>query len=304
MSSSCTVARALALGALCWLGSGCRAARSGRAPSPKPTPSAASSVERPPPVASKVTTRPALAGGDVAAPPPDARHEPCGSFSRLLAPGSGEPRPNDDDRVLLEYATFTRSGQPVDDSKTHDEPVGESVRNLAPGLVCVVKRMQVGESRRVWLPAALQLKDQEEPRAEPALDLTIDLTLRSLTRAPERPVDYASPPRTARRTATGLYFQLLHRGPEQRRPVGNSRVTIYHSGWTNRGVLFESSVLGGRPASYLSYELPTGLSEGIQLMHVGDKMRFWLPERLAYATANRGAPKGPVVFDVELLGVE
>jgi len=222
----------------------------------------------------------------------------------LLTVGSGESRPGDDDRVLLEYSTFTRSGQLVDDSTTHDEPVGESVRNLAPGLGCVVKRMQVGESRRVWLPAALQAKDEEEPRAEPAVDLTLDVTLKKLTRAPQRPVDYAFPPRAAQRTASGLCYQLLHRGSAQQRPVGNSRVTIYHSGWTNRGVLFESSVLAGRPASYLSYELPTGLSEGIQLMQVGDKMRFWLPERLAYSGANRSAPKGPVVFDVELLAVD
>ena len=252
---------------------------------------APSSVAMPPPA-------------DVSTPPRDARRETCGSVSRLLAPGKGEQRPRDDDRVLLEYATFARSGRPLDSSVVHDDPVAESVRNLADGLPCVVKRMSVGESRRVWLPASSPASDQEEPRSVAPVDLTVDITLRGLTRAPERPADYGAPPRAAQRTATGLRFQVLRRGSGALRPVGNSRVTIYHSGWTKNGVLFESSVLAGQPASYLSFELPAGLSEGIQLMHIGDKLRFWLPERLAYAGAHRTAPKGPVVFDVELLAID
>lgn len=237
-------------------------------------------------------------------PPTDARRETCGSLSRLLAAGSGQQRPGDDDRVLLEYTTFSRNGHAVDSSSTHDEPVAESVRNLAPGLSCIVKRMQVGESRRVWVPASLRPAPDEGEPTVPAADLIIDVTLRELTRAPQRPVDYAAPPSSAQRAATGLRFQTLHRGSGNQRPAANSRVTIYHSGWTNRGVLFASSVLAGEPASYLAYELPTGLSEGVQLMRIGDKVRFWLPERLAYATASRNAPKGPVVFDVELLAID
>ena len=237
-------------------------------------------------------------------PPTDARRETCGSLSRLLAAGSGQQRPGDDDRVLLQYTTFSRTGNALDSSATHGEPVAESVRNLAPGLSCIVKRMRVGEARRVWVPAALRPASDEGERSVPAADLILDVTLRDLTRAPQRPVDYAAPPASAQRTATGLRFQTLRRGSGNQRPVANSRVTIYHSGWTNQGVLFASSVLAGEPASYLAYELPTGLSEGVQLMRVGDKIRFWLPERLAYATASRNAPKGPVVFDVELLAID
>jgi FKBP-type peptidyl-prolyl cis-trans isomerase len=310
MNTGRTVARAVALAALAWSGSACRGAPVDRAPSPKSTPVASAVTPtvpvalKTPAVALKTTTRSVAAGEDVAIPPRDARHEPCGSFSRLLAAGSSEQRPNDDDRVLLEYATFARAGQRLDDSTAHDEPLAESVRNLPPGVACVVKRMRVGESRRVWLSGTLQQPDAHGARAKPGVDRTIDITLRKLTRAPERPLDYASPPRAAQRTQTGLQFELLHRGSEQRRPVANSRVSIYHSGWTNRGVLFESSALAGQPASYLVYELPTGLAEGVQLMHIGDKMRFWLPERLAYGSSNRNAPKGPVVFDVELLAID
>jgi peptidylprolyl isomerase len=48
-----------------------------------------------------------------------------------------------------------------------------------------------------------------------------------------------------------------------------------------------------------------GWTEGVQLMVVGDKTRFWIPSALAYGdTPSRpGAPAGPLVFDIELLAI-
>jgi FKBP-type peptidyl-prolyl cis-trans isomerase len=307
------IARALALLALGWSSGACRVAAADGAPSPAgvAAPSARSVVAADAPAASTLPIArpaalalPATVLADIAGPPSDARRESCGSMSRLLSPGSGELSSSDDDRVLLEYSTFSRSGQPLDSSATHGQPVAESVRSLPAGLPCVVKRMRVGESRRVWLPAALQPAGQEDPRSVQAIDLTIDVTLRELSRAPERPIDYASPPAIAKHTASGLRLRFLRRGSGERHPAGNSRVTIAHSGWTSRGVLFESSAFSAQPASYLTYELPAGLSEGVKLMRVGDKARFWLPERLAFAAAHRSAVKGSVVFDVELLAID
>jgi len=49
-----------------------------------------------------------------------------------------------------------------------------------------------------------------------------------------------------------------------------------------------------------------GWTEGVQLMFVGDKARFWIPAALAYGdTPSRaGAPTGPLVFDIELLSIK
>lgn len=43
-----------------------------------------------------------------------------------------------------------------------------------------------------------------------------------------------------------------------------------------------------------------GWTEGMQLMVVGEKRRFWIPEELAYK-GRPGAPAGMLVFDIELL---
>jgi len=49
-----------------------------------------------------------------------------------------------------------------------------------------------------------------------------------------------------------------------------------------------------------------GWTEGVQLMVVGDKARFWIPGKLAYGEkpTHQGAPGGPLVFDIELLSIK
>ena len=47
-----------------------------------------------------------------------------------------------------------------------------------------------------------------------------------------------------------------------------------------------------------------GWTEGLQLMVVGEKRRFWIPADLAYGESpGGGRPSGMLVFDVELLGI-
>ena len=43
-----------------------------------------------------------------------------------------------------------------------------------------------------------------------------------------------------------------------------------------------------------------GWTEGVQLMVEGEKMRFWIPESLAYK-GQGSRPTGMLVFDVELI---
>jgi peptidylprolyl isomerase len=66
--------------------------------------------------------------------------------------------------------------------------------------------------------------------------------------------------------------------------------------------MFDSSVTRGEPASFPLNQVIPGWTEGVQLLTVGEKGRFWIPENLAYA-GQPGAPAGMLVFDVELLSV-
>ncbi len=66
--------------------------------------------------------------------------------------------------------------------------------------------------------------------------------------------------------------------------------------------MFDSSVTRGRPATFPLGGVIAGWTEGVQLMVVGEKRRFWIPEDLAYG-GRPGAPQGMLVFDVELLEI-
>ena len=119
------------------------------------------------------------------------------------------------------------------------------------------------------------------------------------------PDDVKAPPKDAKKTASGLAYKMLTPGTGKKHPSATSNVTVQYTGWTTDGKMFDSSVTRGQPASFPLDGVIKGWTEGVQLMVVGDKARFWIPGALAYGdTPSRsGAPSGPLVFDIELLSI-
>jgi peptidylprolyl isomerase len=114
------------------------------------------------------------------------------------------------------------------------------------------------------------------------------------------PDDVAAPPADAEKTASGLASKVLQPGKGSTHPAKTDIVTVHYTGWTTDGKSFDSSVPGGKPASFPLDRVIAGWTEGVQLMVEGEKRRFWIPEELAYK-GKEGRPKGMLVFDVELL---
>ena len=81
---------------------------------------------------------------------------------------------------------------------------------------------------------------------------------------------------------------------------------MHYSGWTTDGQMFDSSVARNEPISFGLNQVIPGWTEGVQLMVDGEKSRFWSPSTLAYGEPpmRPGAPGGPLVFDIELIGVQ
>jgi FKBP-type peptidyl-prolyl cis-trans isomerase len=116
------------------------------------------------------------------------------------------------------------------------------------------------------------------------------------------PPDVAAPPADAVRTPTGLVTKVLSPGTGTRHPRPNSRVVVHYTGWTPDGKMFDSSVARGEPASFGLDAVIDGWTEGVQMMVVGEKRRFWIPAKLAYE--GKDGPQGMLVFDIELLRIE
>ena len=118
------------------------------------------------------------------------------------------------------------------------------------------------------------------------------------------PADVAAPPANAERTASGLASVVLQPGTGTDKPTPRDKVKVHYSGWTKDGKMFDSSVVQNTPAEFGVTQVIKGWTEGLQLMTVGEKRRFWIPAELAYANSSRpGAPQGLLVFDIELIRI-
>jgi peptidylprolyl isomerase len=117
------------------------------------------------------------------------------------------------------------------------------------------------------------------------------------------PPDVAAAPADAQKTASGLASKVLTAGTGTEKPRAWDKVKVNYTGWTTDGKMFDSSVTRGQPAEFPLNQVIEGWTEGLQLMVVGEKRRFWIPESIAYQ-GRPGAPAGMLVFDVELVSIE
>ena len=122
------------------------------------------------------------------------------------------------------------------------------------------------------------------------------------------PDDVAAAPADAETTASGLAHKVVQAGTGDQHPGPRSNVTVHYTGWLTDGTMFDSSVARGAPASFPLNGVIAGWTEGVQLMVVGEKRRFWIPATIGYGA--RGAagglipPGAMLVFDIELLGIQ
>ena len=108
-------------------------------------------------------------------------------------------------------------------------------------------------------------------------------------------------------TATGLQYEVITEG-KGARPKATDTVRVNYKVSLLDGTVFDDSSQHGGPADIPLSAVVPGWREGIGLMPVGSKYRFWIPAALGYG--EQGTPGGPIppnatlVFDVELLGVD
>lgn len=104
-------------------------------------------------------------------------------------------------------------------------------------------------------------------------------------------------------TASGLQYEILKEG-EGDKPVLSSKVTTHYHGTLVDGTVFDSSVERGAPSTFGVNQVIKGWQEGIPLMSVGAKYRFYIPQELAYGMRSPSSsipPGSMLIFEVELL---
>jgi len=104
---------------------------------------------------------------------------------------------------------------------------------------------------------------------------------------------------------SGLQYEVLTAGSGPK-PTASDRVTVHYTGTLVDGTVFDSSVDRGEPATFGVTQVIQGWVEGLQLMPLGSKWKFFIPYELGYGERGAGGVIGPyatVIFEVELLKI-
>lgn len=107
-------------------------------------------------------------------------------------------------------------------------------------------------------------------------------------------------------TASGLQYKVLTQGKGTVTPKDTSTVKVHYKGTLLDGTEFDSSYKREQAAEFPLNGVIKGWTEGVQLMHVGDKFQFFIPSELAYGDNGAGQLIGPgatLIFEVELLDI-
>lgn len=108
------------------------------------------------------------------------------------------------------------------------------------------------------------------------------------------------------KTSSGLYYQVLREGTGAT-PTASQRVKVHYVGkLLPSEYIFDSSWNRGVPATFGVTEVIKGWTEGLQLMHVGERVRLFIPSNLGYGCYGSypTIPSGaPLVFEVDLLEI-
>ncbi|UVE16563.1 FKBP-type peptidyl-prolyl cis-trans isomerase [Pseudomonas sp. LS44] len=107
-------------------------------------------------------------------------------------------------------------------------------------------------------------------------------------------------------TASGLQYEVVKKA-DGAQPKPTDVVTVHYEGKLTDGKVFDSSVERGSPIDLPVNGVIPGWVEGLQLMHVGEKYKLYIPSELAYG-AQSPSPAIPansvLVFDLELLSIK
>lgn len=106
-------------------------------------------------------------------------------------------------------------------------------------------------------------------------------------------------------TESGLQYEVMTEG-KGAHPSATDRVKVHYHGTLIDGTVFDSSVERGEPIVFGLNQVIAGWTEGVQLMSVGSKYRFFIPQELGYGSRAAGSipPYSCLIFEVELLGIE
>jgi FKBP-type peptidyl-prolyl cis-trans isomerase len=103
-------------------------------------------------------------------------------------------------------------------------------------------------------------------------------------------------------TSSGLQYEVIKEGTGTK-PSASDMVKVHYEGKLIDGATFDNS--GDTPIEFPLNQVISGWTEGLQLMSVGSKYKFYIPSELGYGADGAGPipPNSVLIFEVELLDI-
>jgi FKBP-type peptidyl-prolyl cis-trans isomerase len=233
----------------------------------------------------------------------------CSVACTAKAPAEGEAKPAADAAKAA-----AKPGAGMADKQRYGTMIGMDIaKSLAPikdevDVAAMVQAIQAGFAGK---PAKLTEAEAEQVKAEFSAIMQAKMTAKAAAegqnnlKAGQAFLAENGKKPGVRTTASGLQYQVLRQGSGPT-PQKTDKVRVTYRGTLLDGTEFDSTAKhGGEPVEFMLAQVIPGWSEGVALMPVNSKYRFWIPSNLAYGP-NGQDPIGPnstLVFDVELLGI-
>ncbi len=106
-------------------------------------------------------------------------------------------------------------------------------------------------------------------------------------------------------TASGLQYEVIAEG-QGIKPAAVDTFVAHYRGTLLNGTEFDASYNRNQPLTLGVSQVIPGWTEGLQLMPVGSKYKFYIPYNLGYGVMGQGQIPGGalLIFEVELLDVK
>jgi FKBP-type peptidyl-prolyl cis-trans isomerase len=236
---------------------------------------------------------------DVSAPPADAQKTASGLTYVVLAQGREDRKPAVNDTVRIHYTAWTTGGETRFSTHHRNRPQGRYLPQQPPGWVETLTDMKLGEKRMVWMPPELAYAGRG---VKPTEVMVYEVELVEIEAAPPVPENLAAPPAGARKTASGIAYQILAPGTGKERPRAWDQVAVHYTGWDPTGKMVQSTHSRKKPQMVNLLRAMPGWIEVLENMVVGQKVRAWIP--VSKLPTLGGVPKeGNLVYEFELLEI-
>ncbi|RXJ87137.1 FKBP-type peptidyl-prolyl cis-trans isomerase [Arcobacter sp. CECT 8985] len=103
-------------------------------------------------------------------------------------------------------------------------------------------------------------------------------------------------------TKSGLQYEVIKDSSKGEKPKAESIVIMNYKASLINGHEFDNTYKRKAPAHLSMINIIDGLKEGLMLMHIGSKYKFYIPSKLAYKNVQMRdiPPNSILIFEVEL----